>query len=69
MKPSELKAGDVVFYQEKGSRPVQIAFVRRIPRTTGQPATCVFKGSYGEEFLSDALVVRRVHRAHCNKVI
>jgi len=69
MKPTALRKGETVFYQEKNSRPVPIRFIRRIPRSTGQPAACVFEGSYGEEFLSDALVVRRVHRVSCNKVI
>jgi len=63
MKPTALRKGETVFYQEKNSQPVPLRFIRRIPKASGQPATCVFKGSYGEEFISDALVVRRVHRA------
>ena len=63
MKPTALRKGETVFYQEKNSQPVAKRFVRRVPRSSGQPAGCVFEGSYGEEFLPDALVVRRIHRA------
>lgn len=62
MKPTALRKGETVFYQEKNSRPVAKRFLRRVPRSPGQPAGCMFEGSYGEEFLSDALVVRRIHR-------
>jgi len=63
MKPTALRQGETVYYQEKGSRPVPIRFIRRIPRSEGQPAACVFEGSYGEEFFPDAIVVRRIHRS------